>query len=260
MDFKVIANWKMNPKTQKEALKLAKAVKDKIIPIVGYEAAFCPPAIYLPVISKQLELTSIKLGAQNISHQAVGELTGEISAPMVNTYADYVILGHSERRDKFDEGDELVNKKVQIALEYDLKPIVCVGETLEDYRSGKQDLIVDHMKASIKNVSRKQIKNVIVAYEPIWAIGTKNPADADYANQIISLLRQGLAAMYNREIAYEVPLIYGGSVDSNNIESFASQPEINGALIGSASLDFNEFSKICQLIKESPDGSKIIDK
>lgn len=253
MDFKVIANWKMNPKTQDEALKLAKTVKDKIIPIVGYQATICPPAVYLPVISKQLELTSISLGAQNISHQAVGELTGEISAPMVNTYADYVILGHSERRDKFSEDDELVNKKVQIALEYGLKPIVCVGETLEDYRSGKQDLIVDHVKASLKNVSRKQIKNIIVAYEPIWAIGTKNPADGDYANQIISLVRQGLAAVYNRELAYQVPLIYGGSVDSNNIKGFACQPEINGVLIGSASLDSSEFSKVCQLVKDSLD-------
>jgi triosephosphate isomerase (TIM) len=140
------------------------------------------------------------------------------------------------------------------ALDQGISPIVCVGETLEDYRKGESDLVVEHMKECLKNVRREDIDKVIVCYEPIWAISSdkgKNPADADYANQMVMLLRQGLAAIYNRELAYEVPIIYGGSVDSSDVANYQNQPEINGVLVGSASLDANEFIKICDRIKEN---------
>ena len=250
MTFKIIGNWRMYPKSRSEALKLIDQIQKALIPIVGYEVGICPPAIFIPEIYQKIKLTSIKLGAQNIHSRSCGSFTGEISAPMVKSYCKYVIIGHSERREEYKEDDKLVNEKILTALDYDLSPIVCVGETLEDYRSGQSDLVVEHLKKCLKNVNQKQIEQVMVAYEPIWAIGTKNPADADYANQIISLIRQGVASLYNRELAYRVGLLYGGSVDSGNIGHYVSQPEINGVLVGQASPKASEFIKICQAAKK----------
>jgi triosephosphate isomerase (TIM) len=250
MIFKIIGNWKMYPKSRSKALQLINQIQKALIPIVGYEVAICPPAIFIPEIYQEIKLTSIKLGVQNIHSRSCGSFTGDISAPMVKPYCKYAIIGHSERRAECQEDDKLVNEKILTALEYDLSPIVCVGETLEDYRSGQSDLVVEHLKKCLKNVNHKQIERVLIAYEPIWAIGTKNPADADYANQIISLIRQGIAASYNRELAYRVGLLYGGSVDSGNIAHYISQPEINGVLIGQASSQASEFIKICQVAKK----------
>ncbi len=251
MTFKIVANWKMYPKTPKEALRLVDQIEKALIPIVGYQLVLCPPSLYIPQIYERVRLTSLKLGVQNIHTRIVGKFTGEISASMAKPYCSYAILGHSERREEFKEDNKLVNEKVQTALEYGLSPIVCVGESIEDYRSGKSDLVVEHVKECLKNVNRERIDRVVIAYEPIWAIGTKNPADADYANQIISLIRQGIAALYNRELAYKVPLLYGGSVDSGNIKYYLNQPEINGVLVATASHKASEFIKICQQLKNN---------
>jgi len=250
MNFKIIANWKMYPKTVKEALKLIDQIEKDLIPIVGYQLSICPPSIFIPEIYNKIKLTSIKLGIQNIHPRVCGNFTGEVSVSMAKPYCRFAIVGHSERREQFGEDDKLINEKILTALEYGLSPIVCVGESLEDYRSGKSDLVVEHVKKCLTNVNREKIDRVIIAYEPIWAIGTKNPADADYANQIISLIRQGIASLYNRELAYKVPLLYGGSVDSGNVGHFVDQPEINGVLVGAASVKAKEFIKICQEVKK----------
>jgi triosephosphate isomerase len=253
MNFRVVGNWKMYPKTKKEALTLAGKIHDNLIPITGYEVGICPPAIYIPEIYKIFKLTSISLGAQNINSKLVGRYTGEISASMIKDYCDLVLLGHSERREQFGENNKQVNEKVLTAIDQGLKPIVCIGETLEDYRKGESDMIVEHLKETLKNVRREDIDKVIICYEPIWAISSEkgsNPADADYANQMIMILRQGLAAIYNRELAYQVSIIYGGSVDSGEIENYYNQPEINGVLVGKASLNPTEFGKICRIVSK----------
>jgi triosephosphate isomerase len=254
MNFKIIGNWKMHPKTKKEALSLAEYVHDNLIPITGYEVGICPPSIHIPAVYEIVKLTSIKVGAQNIHSKLIGRHTGEISASMIKDYCDLVIVGHSERRKDYGENNKIVNEKVLTALDQNLSPIVCIGETLEDYRNGESDMIVEHLKETIRNVRREDIDKVIICYEPIWAISSEkgnNPADAEYANQMISLLRQGLAAIYNRDLAYKVPIIYGGSVDSDQILSYFNQPEINGVLVGSASLDREEFIKIAKLVNQA---------
>jgi len=251
MKFKIIANWKMNPGSLSEAKALTSSVKDGVIPIVGYDLVLIPPSIYIPVIYNELKLTSIYLGVQNIHSKLTGRFTGEISASMIRDYCQYTLLGHSEIRAEYGETNEQVNQKVLTALDQKIKPIICLGETLEDYRKGQSDLAVEHMKSCLKNVSREDIVNTTICYEPIWAISNEkgtNPADADYANQIIMLLRQGLAAIYNRELAYRVPIIYGGSIDSNDVTNYQDQPEINGVLVGNASLDSAEFVKLCKNI------------
>ncbi len=233
---------------------MATKIKDGVIPIVGYDLALLPPSVYIPTISKELKLTSIDLGVQNIHSKISGRFTGEISASMIKEYCSYALVGHSEVRAERGENNEEVNQKVLTLLDQDIRPIVCLGESLEDYRKGESDLVVEHMKSCLKNVSRDDISKVTICYEPIWAISSekgKNPADADYANQIIMLLRQGLAAIYNRELAYKVPIIYGGSVDSSDVTNYQDQPEINGVLVGNASLEAEEFIKICQSVKEN---------
>jgi len=249
MNFKIIANWKMHPKSPKQALKMTDQIVKGLIPIIGYDLAICPPAIYIPEMYEKVKLTSIKLGIQNIHPRIIGDFTGNISATMAKPYCKYVIVGHSEIRKEQKEDNKLVNEKVHTAVEYGLSPIIAVGETLEDYRSGQSDKVVQYVKECLANVNRDKIEQVLIAYEPIWAIGTKNPADADYANQIIGLIRQGIASLYNREIAYKVPLLYGGSTDPGNVKHFQDQPEINGVLVGTASFKASSFIELCKVVK-----------
>lgn len=238
----IAGNWKMNT-TVAEAEKLASSLRDSLDKIDGIEKVLCPPIISLTTLSKVLQGSSVKLGAQNMYFEARGAYTGEISPLMLKGFVEFVILGHSERRSYFAETDELVNKKVQAALDFKLKPILCVGERLEENEAGKtEQVITKQLVGSLANIEPSI--DLVIAYEPIWAIGTGKAADGITAATTIKFIRDTLAKLWGSDIAQEVRLLYGGSVTSNNIAEFVSQPEIDGALVGGASLKADEFSSI----------------
>jgi triosephosphate isomerase len=238
----IAGNWKMNT-TVAEAEKLASSLRDSLDKIDGIEKVLCPPIISLTTLSKVLQGSSVKLGAQNMYFEARGAYTGEISPLMLKGLVEFVILGHSERRSYFAETDELVNKKVQAALDFKLKPILCVGERLEENEAGKtEQVITRQLEGNLANIEPSI--DLVIAYEPIWAIGTGKAADGITAATTIKFIRDNLANLWNSDIAQEVRLLYGGSVTSNNIAEFVFQPEIDGALVGGASLKADEFSSI----------------
>ena len=245
MRKKVIAgNWKMN-KTPQEAIQMVK----ELIPLVTdskNEVVICVPYIDLIPLVELTKGTNVKIGAENMHFAKSGAYTGEISGPMLKAIGvEYVILGHSERRQYFAETDDTVNKKLKAAFEYDLKPIVCVGETLEEREAGKtEDIITSQTRLALDGITKEQVKQTIIAYEPIWAIGTGKTATSDDANNSIKSIREEIAKEYGGDIAQEVIIQYGGSVKSSNARELFTTSDIDGGLVGGASLKAEEFSKI----------------
>lgn len=240
----IAGNWKMNT-TLKEAKKLVRAMLAELDNVVGVEKVLCPPFISLAEIKLLIKGTSAKLGAQNMYFEDKGAYTGEISPPMLIDLCDFVILGHSERRRYFAESDETINKKVKKALESGLKPILCVGESLEDNEAVRtEQKITKQVNADLAGISHTS--QLVIAYEPIWAIGTGRAATGKQANATIKLIRGILANMWDNETAKTVRILYGGSVTSSNIAEFISEPDIDGALVGGASLKADEFVSIAK--------------
>jgi len=240
----IAGNWKMNT-TVAEAKKLASSLRASLDKIDGVEKVLCPPFISLTTLSKVLQGSSVKLGAQNMYFEARGAYTGEVSPLMLKGLVEFVILGHSERRSYFSETDELVNKKVRAALDFGLKPILCVGEKLEENEAGKtEQVITRQLEGSLANVEPSI--DLVIAYEPVWAIGTGKAADGITAATTIKFIRDTIANLWDNNVAQKVRILYGGSVTSNNVAEFVSQPEIDGALVGGASLKANEFSSIVE--------------
>jgi triosephosphate isomerase len=238
----IAGNWKMNTKLE-EAENLVRAMLAELDSIDGAEKVLCPPFISLAILKELTKTTSVKLGAQNMHFEDRGAYTGEISPLMLTDLCDFVILGHSERRQYFAETDEIINKKLKKALGSGLKPILCVGESLEDNESGKaEQIIARQVKAGLAEVS--PTSQLVIAYEPVWAIGTGRAATGKQANTTISLIRSIVANLWNRETAKAVRILYGGSVTSSNIAEFIAEPEIDGALVGGASLKASEFVSI----------------
>lgn len=238
----IAGNWKMNTKLE-EAENLVRAMLAELDSIDGAEKVLCPPFISLAILKELTKTTSVKLGAQNMHFEDRGAYTGEISPLMLTDLCDFVILGHSERRQYFAETDEIINKKVKKALGSGLKPILCVGESLEDNESGKaEQIIARQVKVGLAEVS--PTSQLVIAYEPVWAIGTGRAATGKQANTTISLIRSIVANLWNRETAKAVRILYGGSVTSSNIAEFIAEPEIDGALVGGASLKASEFVSI----------------
>jgi triosephosphate isomerase len=238
----IAGNWKMNT-TLEEAKSLVRAILNELDGIEGVEEVLCPPFISLVAIKELLRGTSVELGAQNMYFEDKGAYTGEISPSMLADLCDFVILGHSERRQYFFETDEIVNKKVKKAFEIGLKPIMCVGESLKDNETGKaEQVIAGQVKAGLAGIS--PTNQLVIAYEPIWAIGTGKAATGKQAEATISLIRNIVAGLWNRETAEAVRILYGGSVTGNNIAEFIAEPDIDGALVGGASLKANEFVSI----------------
>lgn len=238
----IAGNWKMNT-TVAEAEELASSMREKLDKIEGIEKVVCPPFISLTAVGKILQVSSVKLGAQNMYFEAKGAYTGEISPLMLKELVEFVILGHSERRWCFGETDEVINKKVQAALDFGLNPILCVGERLEENEAGETErVITKQLTGSLGGI--KPTVNLIVAYEPVWAIGTGRAANGLTAETTIKSIRDILAGLWGNGVAQEVRVLYGGSVTGNNIAEFASQPEIDGALVGGASLKADEFPSI----------------
>ena len=242
----IVANWKMNPKSEAKALSIIKKVKKELIPIVGIDLVVCPPSVYLSRLYSEIRLTSIKLGVQNAYFRDSGPFTGEISMPMVKKFIKHIIIGHSERREHFKESEESIRKKLATALDHKINPILCIGEKVKQVRMGDDDSFIEDLGKDIKNIGPGKIEKVVIAYEPVWAIGHEKGADALYANQMISLIRQYIASVYNREIAGRVKIIYGGSVDASDVADYLEQPEINGVLVGHNSVNAPQFVQICK--------------
>ncbi len=243
----IAGNWKMNT-TVDEAVDLVDAMADDLEDVEGdVEIVLCPPVISLPTLAEEFEDSSFGFGAQNMHYEDQGAFTGEISPVMLEDYCDYVILGHSERRQYFGETDELINKKVKAALKHDLIPIVCVGETLAQYEAGQTETVVTtQVKGVLAGLTDEQMEDVVVAYEPVWAIGTGRAATAPGANGVIGLIRRTVAALLGPGVAEGLRILYGGSVTAKNIAELMAQPEIDGALVGGASLKAEDFVKIVQ--------------
>lgn len=245
MRKKVIAgNWKMNmlPNEAIEFIeKLAPLVKD-----TENEVILCVPYTDLFYALLTAQGTNIKIGAQNMHFEEKGAYTGEVSGKMLKSInVEYVIIGHSERRQYFAETDETVNKKVKAAFEYGLKPIVCVGETLEQREEGKAfDVITEQTKLALEGLTEEQVENTIIAYEPIWAIGTGKTATKEDANDAIKKIREKIVEIYGQKVADRVIIQYGGSVKSANAKELFEMSDIDGGLVGGASLNPDEFSKI----------------
>ena len=233
----VAGNWKMN-KTAAAAFDFVCEIASELNAIEGIDIAVCPPFIAIPSVAKALEGTKIGVGAQNMYYEASGAYTGEISPTMLQGLCRYVILGHSERRALFGETDEGVNKKIKAALEYNLTPIVCVGESLAQNEAGEtQSFVSGQVRAAFAGLDSWQAAVCVVAYEPIWAIGSGRSATAQQAGEIIrTSVRDVLADMFGNDTAQAIRIQYGGSVTEGNIADYMGQPDIDGALVGGASL------------------------
>ena len=241
----IAGNWKMN-KTVAEALDLVNGLKRELANIKEIDIVVCPPFTALSDVSKAILNTNIRLGAQNMSEHNFGAYTGEIAAGMLKEFSvRYVILGHSERRQYQKESDELIAKKTLAAHAASLKPIVCLGESLAEREAGRTELVVGtQLRKSLAALSAGQMEETIIAYEPIWAIGTGKNATADQAQDAHMFIRKQLAAMFNETVARHARIQYGGSVKPSNARELMSQRDVDGALVGGASLEDRSFSDI----------------
>jgi triosephosphate isomerase len=241
----IAGNWKMN-KTSAEAAELAREIVLAVANRPDVDVVVCPPFTAIESVAKVVEGSAIKLGAQNMHHEASGAFTGEISAPMLRAFfATHVILGHSERRTLFGEIDSFINKKVLAALKNQLRPILCVGETLAEREAGSTLKVVQtQVEACLEGVSKELATNVIIAYEPVWAIGTGKNATADQAQEVHAFIRGLLTKIFGAQPAGRIRILYGGSMKPANAPELLAQKDIDGGLIGGASLEVRSFIEL----------------
>ncbi len=241
----IAGNWKMN-KTNREAKELVEGLVRELKGIDSLDIVVCPPFTALSDVKSVIKGTNIALGAQNMYFEEKGAFTGEISPLMLKDVGcEYVILGHSERRGIFGEKSELIEKKVISAFSHGLIPILCVGETLEEREAGDTFKVVEgELRNELKSISNDDIKKIVIAYEPIWAIGTGKSATSSDAKEVIDFIRDILKEMFDKETKDVVRILYGGSVKPENISSFMKEETIDGALVGGASLKVDSFSAI----------------
>ena len=246
----IAGNWKMN-KTRPEAKALIEELKP-LVADAGCEVIACVPFTNLETVLAVAAGSNIKVGAQNCHFEKSGAFTGEISADMlVEMGVEYVVLGHSERRQYFGETDETVNKRLTAALAAGLKVILCVGEMLADRENGiTEELVALQTKIALKGVSKEDLKKVIIAYEPVWAIGTGKTATAEQANEVCAVIRGVIAKIYDQEAADGITIQYGGSMNAKNAAELVAQPDVDGGLIGGASLKAADFSVIVKAATE----------
>ncbi len=241
----IAGNWKMN-KTVAEALDLVRGLKIELANVKEVDVIVCPPFTALSEVSKAILDTQIRLGAQNMSEHNVGAHTGEIAAVMLKEFSvRYVILGHSERRQYQKESDALISKKALAALAASLKPIVCVGETLSEREAGQTEAVLDkQVRGSLAGLTKDQMEETIIAYEPVWAIGTGKTATTAQAQEAHAFIRRLLGKLFDDTTARRVRIQYGGSVKPSNARELMSQPDVDGALVGGASLEVRSFADI----------------
>lgn len=245
----IAGNWKMNT-TLEEAKRLVLEMRPALDAIDGVEKAVCPPFVSLSAVRDLLVGSSTRVGAQNVYYQEKGAYTGEVSPLMLTGLCEYVIIGHSERRQYFNETGELINLKVKAAIKAGLKPILCVGERLEENEAGMTSaVVVSQLKEALAEV--KGAESLVIAYEPVWAIGTGKAATGKQSNETIRLIRNTVASLLGDGLACRMRILYGGSVTAQNIAEFVSQPEIDGGLVGGASLKVDQFVEIVRKTAEA---------
>ena len=244
----IAGNWKMNT-TVGEAIELVNEMRQGLDQIDNVDKVICPPFISLAAVRELIKGSSIKLGAQNIYFEEKGAYTGEISPLMLTDLCEFVIVGHSERRQYFNETGEIVNKKIRAALGAGLKPILCIGERLEENEAGRtEEVVTEQLRSSLTGVN--YLGGLLIAYEPVWAIGTGRAATGKQANETIGFIRHNIVKLYGEKIAQEMRILYGGSVTAENAAEFMNQPEIDGALVGGASLKVDQFLRIVKQTSE----------
>ncbi len=247
MRKKIVAgNWKMY-KDKSETIELISQLKEKLSSYTPeVEIIICPPYTSIELAGELIKNSKIFLGAQNMHSEIEGAFTGEVSGKMLKSFGvEYVILGHSERRSYFKETDEFINQKIKRAIEFDIKPIFCLGETLEERENGKTfDVVENQLTKGLSGISRIDLEKVVVAYEPVWAIGTGKTATPEQAQEVQSFLRTKISELYDSEIASKVRILYGGSVKPENAKDLFKQPDIDGGLIGGACLKADSFYQI----------------
>jgi triosephosphate isomerase len=249
-------NWKMN-KTVDEAIDLVRELRRLVMDVEGAEIVVCPSFVALTAVADALKGTKIKVGAQNMHWEDKGAFTGEVSPLMLKGVCEYVIIGHSERRQFFGETDESVNRKVKAALAHGLTPIMAVGENLQQNEAGQTDPVVQsQVRRGLEGISAQDVRRIVIAYEPVWAIGTGKAATASGANSVVALsIRGPLAEMYGEDTAQSIQVQYGGSVTPANIVEFMTMPDLDGGLVGGASLKANDFAEIVKTtarVKRNP--------
>ncbi|WP_226528808.1 triose-phosphate isomerase [Metabacillus niabensis] len=243
----IAGNWKMN-KVSSEARSFVEEVKSLVPNAENVDSVVCAPALFLESLVGLTEGSDLKVGAQNMHFEENGAFTGEVSpVALKDLGVSYCILGHSERREMFAETDETVNKKTLAAFKHGLTPIVCCGETLEEREAGKtNDLVGDQVKKALQGLTEDQVKETVIAYEPIWAIGTGKSSSAEDANEVCAHIRQVVAEQFSSDVAQAVRIQYGGSVKPANIKEYMAQPDIDGALVGGASLEAQSFLQLLE--------------
>ncbi len=241
----IVGNWKMN-KTSADGVTLVRDIVAAVGKQADVDVVVCPPFTALESVGKALEGSNVKLGAQNMHHEASGAFTGEVSAAMLRAiFATHVILGHSERRTYFHENDEFINKKVLAALKNQLKPILCVGETLAERESGSTLKVVQtQTERGLEGVSKEQAASLVIAYEPVWAIGTGKVATTEQAQEVHAFIRGLLIKLFGDAVAQKVRILYGGSMKPANAPELLAQTDIDGGLIGGASLEARSFVEL----------------
>lgn len=241
----IAGNWKLN-KTSREAIALVEELKREVSDVETVDIVVCPPFTALSVVSDAIVESNIALGAQNLYWQDSGAFTGEVSAPMLKDLGvQYAIIGHSERRQYFGETNETVNKRIRAALTHGLTPIVCVGENLAEREGNKTfDVIKNHVEGSLANLTSEEMSKIVIAYEPVWAIGTGKTATPEQAQEVHAYIRALLEKLFGASIASSVRIQYGGSVTPENIALLIAKPDIDGALVGGASLKAPSFAAI----------------
>jgi triosephosphate isomerase len=240
----IAGNWKMN-KTPAEAVELVNALKP-LVKDAKCDVVVCTPAVCLPAVSEAVKGTNIKVGAQNVHFKASGAYTGELSVDMLKAVGcEYVIIGHSERRQYFGETDETVNLRAKAAVEGGLTAIICVGEKLAEREAGYTDTLVSYQtKMALTGFTAEQLEKVVIAYEPVWAIGTGVTATDEQANETIGVIRKAVCEAFGEDAAAKIRIQYGGSMKPSNVKGLMAQPEIDGGLIGGASLKAEDFAQV----------------
>ena len=247
----IAGNWKMH-KTVSESVEFVQALAPKLEPFTGVERVVGPTFVALAGVVEALKDTDIKVSAQNVHWETQGAFTSQVSPTMLQGLADYVIVGHSECREYLKETDEMINKKAKAALAHGLKPIIAVGESLEQNEAGETESFVGgQVRAALQDITAEQMANIVIAYEPIWAIGTGKSASGEIANNIIGgTIRAAVQDLYGDSVAQALRIQYGGSVKPGNMAEYMSQPDIDGALVGGASLKVDDFAELVRIAAE----------
>lgn len=242
----IAGNWKMNNTVSNSSVLAEELIKFMKDYKKEREVLICCPSTSLYALSKITHNSNVKLGAQNMHYEEKGAFTGEISPLMIKDIGvEYIIIGHSERRQLFGESDELINKKITSAIKHDLKPILCVGETLEQREANiEKNIIKSQISKGLKDIEVNDITNIVIAYEPIWAIGTGRTATSEQANDMVSYIRDIIKELYDENTSNNIRILYGGSVKPGNASDIMAQSDIDGALVGGASLKADDFKQI----------------